>query len=518
MMPEKSTGILLFVMDLLFVRGLFLGGPMRTYTNEFGDAKRCFSSCPGTLFEPRIALIMLSLSLFIYAFAPTAAGSQVKQELEGYTLDPHEGWTTGAVKGWSEGDCIPFRYSVENKGSSAETLDLHLVFESEMDGIRGILGFESFAVPAGSIYGPYFDGDEGLYRWDVTVPGGETYVIEWCARLSDEAGLWPGASLHVSIEGGGSRDVPIMTKDLLVPDLVTRATAISECSEIIYSIHYSNLGSADQRNVTLVDDYDETKVVVIDDGGGADDGGSVTWQIGYLPSGGGGDASYKVRLRDGVEDGTIISSNSLVAGDLGETVTENNRHHIEVGARSGPDADAGPDRSVIFGGSVVIGGDPTASGGSGGYAYLWNPAEGLDDPMGPNPSASPPGTTNYTVTVIDDEGCEDRDDVRVVVEKPVSCQISGPESVCDDQPFVTFYYVGEDLLASPASFNLIWEVDGQAAGFGEEARIDWSRFDFGRHLLSLVISREDPDGSVAVGRCELSVLYVESPTASMIML
>jgi hypothetical protein len=136
---------------------------------------------------------------------------------------------------------------VENKGRSPETLDLELVFDSERDGTKGIVGFESFVAPGGSVYGPYFDGDEGRYRWVVTVPKGETYVLFWCARLSDEAGLWPGASLHVSVGGGGSRDVPIMTKDLLVPDLAARGTAIAECGGINYTIHYSNVGTADQR-------------------------------------------------------------------------------------------------------------------------------------------------------------------------------------------------------------------------------------------------------------------------------
>ena len=111
--------------------------------------------------KPRTMSSLIFLMLFFCGAATPAIGSSFNERLEGYTLDPHEDWTTGAVKGWSEGDCIPFRYSVENKGSSPETLDLQLVFDSEMDGTGGIMGFESFAVPAGSIYGPYFDGIMG---------------------------------------------------------------------------------------------------------------------------------------------------------------------------------------------------------------------------------------------------------------------------------------------------------------------------------------------------------------------
>ncbi|KQC15410.1 MAG: hypothetical protein APR56_00010 [Methanosaeta sp. SDB] len=423
------------------------------------------------------------------------------------------------MKGWSEGDCIPFRYSVENKGSRPEMLDLELVFDSELDGTRGIVGFESFAVPGGSVYGPDFDGDEvGHYRWVVTVPKGATYVLEWCARLSDEAGLWPGASLHVSAKDGGSRDVPIMTKDLLVPDLAARATAIAECGQITYSIHFSNVGSADQRNVTLVDDYDETKVVVTDDGGGEDDGDAITWLIGDLPRGDEGNVSYTVRLKDGVDDGDTIASSGFVSGDLSEKIIANNRYLIQVAVKFGPEADAGPDRSITLGDSVVIGGMPAATSGSGGYTYIWGPATGLDDPAKPNPVASPSSTTNYTLTVTDESGCAESDDVRVTVTEPVLCGISGPDSVCDDQPVATFYYVGEDLLVSLASFEFTWRVDGMEVGSGEEVSVDWSRFEFGRHDLDLEIVKESPDGTIATGGCKLWVLYVESPTASIIML
>ncbi len=458
------------------------------------------------------------ISLFFSGIATPAIGASFNERLEGYTLDPHEGWTTGALKGWSEGDCIPFRYSVENKGSSAETLNLQLAFDSERDGTRGIVGFESFVVPGGSINGPYFDGDEGRYRWIATVPKGETYVLEWCARLSDEAGLWPGASLHVSVEDGGSRDVPIMAKNLLVPDLAVRATAIAECGRITYSIRYSNAGPADQRNVTLVEDYDETKVEVTDDGGGEDDGDVIIWRIGDLTAGGEGYASYTVRLKDGVADGETIVSSGFVVGDLSEKTIDNNRYSIQVAAKLGPEADAGPDRNITLGDSVVIGGSPAAKSGSGGYTYIWAPATGLDDPAKSNPVASPSSTTNYTLTVTDGRGCRDSDEVRVTVTEPVLCGISGPDSVCDDQPVAVFYYAGEDLQASLASFNFTWKVDGVEVGPGEEVIVDWSRFEFGPHDLYLYIVRKNPDGSMATGGCQLEVLYVESPTASIVML
>jgi len=80
-----------------------------------------------------------------------------------------------------------------------------------------------------------------------------------------------------------------------------------------------------------------------------------------------------------------------------------------------PTADAGADWQIIQGGSVVIGGSPTASGGTGPYTYSWIPTTGLNDAGVANPSASPSVTTTYTVTITDSKGCTDSDDVTVTV-------------------------------------------------------------------------------------------------------
>ena len=80
-----------------------------------------------------------------------------------------------------------------------------------------------------------------------------------------------------------------------------------------------------------------------------------------------------------------------------------------------PSADAGPDKEVCQGSSVVIGGNPTASGGTAPYIYTWSPATGLNNTHVANPGASPTSTTTYTVTVTDDNGCTDSDTVEVTV-------------------------------------------------------------------------------------------------------
>ncbi|WP_299759973.1 gliding motility-associated C-terminal domain-containing protein [uncultured Pontibacter sp.] len=59
-------------------------------------------------------------------------------------------------------------------------------------------------------------------------------------------------------------------------------------------------------------------------------------------------------------------------------------------------------------------GQSTQLFGSGGGSYSWSPAHGLDDPTSATPVATPDQTTRYTLTVQNEQGCEDT--VSVVVE------------------------------------------------------------------------------------------------------
>jgi hypothetical protein len=93
--------------------------------------------------------------------------------------------------------------------------------------------------------------------------------------------------------------------------------------------------------------------------------------------------------------------------------TDDESTSVTVNAK--PLADAGPDRQIILGGSDVIGGTPTASGGKPLYTYSWTPTTGLNNASFANPTASPAVNTTYTVTVTDSNGCTDSDDMTVTV-------------------------------------------------------------------------------------------------------
>jgi len=101
------------------------------------------------------------------------------------------------------------------------------------------------------------------------------------------------------------------------------------------------------------------------------------------------------------------------------TVTDNNgcldTDTMTIVVNPLPVVNAGPDDTICFGDSTIIGGSPTATGLFGGFTYSWSPAGSLNDPTWANPTASPPVTTTYIVTVTDINGCVDTDTMTVLV-------------------------------------------------------------------------------------------------------
>ena len=85
---------------------------------------------------------------------------------------------------------------------------------------------------------------------------------------------------------------------------------------------------------------------------------------------------------------------------------------IIVTSSPGPAANAGPDQTIITGMSATLGGSPTGPPGS---TYVWTPTTGLGSSSTSNPSASPSGTTSYTVIVTDANGCVGSDTMNLIV-------------------------------------------------------------------------------------------------------
>lgn len=86
--------------------------------------------------------------------------------------------------------------------------------------------------------------------------------------------------------------------------------------------------------------------------------------------------------------------------------------------------------TICFGGSIVL--TASASGGNGTpYSYAWSPAAGLSATNISNPTASPVGTTIYTVNATDANGCTASPvNVTVTVNPPLSVVAAGNASIC----------------------------------------------------------------------------------------
>jgi hypothetical protein len=64
-------------------------------------------------------------------------------------------------------------------------------------------------------------------------------------------------------------------------------------------------------------------------------------------------------------------------------------------------ANAGSNRSIIWGTATTLGANPSATGGMPPLVYAWSPATGLSNPNVANPVAQVTGNTTYTLTVTD---------------------------------------------------------------------------------------------------------------------
>lgn len=77
-----------------------------------------------------------------------------------------------------------------------------------------------------------------------------------------------------------------------------------------------------------------------------------------------------------------------------------------------PAVNAGPDKTILEGGSVVLNGNATANA-----VYLWSPDIAIDNTRIPEPKVFPASDQQYTLTVTSPNNCTNSDDVFVTVLK-----------------------------------------------------------------------------------------------------
>ena len=92
-----------------------------------------------------------------------------------------------------------------------------------------------------------------------------------------------------------------------------------------------------------------------------------------------------------------------------------------------PVADAGADIEICANDTVEIGGSPT---GPVGATYSWSPALGLSDAGAANPLAFPLITTEYRLSVTDQNGCINYDTMQVTVNPLPTVVSTNDTSIC----------------------------------------------------------------------------------------
>ncbi len=142
-------------------------------------------------------------------------------------------------------------------------------------------------------------------------------------------------------------------------------------------------------------------------------------------TGAGGTPTYTYSWSNGA---TTAIASGLSAGTFTVTVTDANGCNATATATitqptqitvtvTGPQADCS-------GAAINLTANPV--GGTGPYTYSWAPAGGNAN-IG---TVSPVITTNYTVTVTDNNGCVSTGQFTLIVEPPLSVTVSGKTTVC----------------------------------------------------------------------------------------
>ncbi|TVR79783.1 MAG: hypothetical protein EA412_05685, partial [Chitinophagaceae bacterium] len=115
-----------------------------------------------------------------------------------------------------------------------------------------------------------------------------------------------------------------------------------------------------------------------------------------------------------------------------------------------PLADAGTSQTVCQGGTVTL-------NGSGGVSYSWSPGNLLNDSTLQNPQATVFNTTTFTLTVTDNNGCQNTDDVIVnVTPSTLDIELTIIDSVsCNGDNDATVQAV---ISGGTAPFDLTWST------------------------------------------------------------
>jgi gliding motility-associated-like protein len=119
-------------------------------------------------------------------------------------------------------------------------------------------------------------------------------------------------------------------------------------------------------------------------------------------------------------------------------------HQVKVVVLPRPVVDAGSD-------TTVCNGDPAVLIATGGVSYTWIPIAALSCNSCQTTNASPSVTTDYIVTGTDQNGCKNKDTVKVQVQEVTSSEVDEGGNICIDSVFQLHAFGAQKYEWNPAA-------------------------------------------------------------------
>ncbi len=144
------------------------------------------------------------------------------------------------------------------------------------------------------------------------------------------------------------------------------------------------------------------------------------------------------------------------------------------------EAEAGPDSTICPGAEAQI--DATTPDGT---TFTWTPETALSDPSSLSPIAAPEETTEYVLTVTDQDGCFALDTVRITVAGAVELPDLEDISICTEDSEVEVQIEG---IPENDNWSYVWEP---ADGLDDAASANPTATVSGPATFTLVVEDED---------------------------
>jgi uncharacterized repeat protein (TIGR01451 family) len=128
--------------------------------------------------------------------------------------------------------------------------------------------------------------------------------------------LTGGATLNVNVLGSPS-GVAITPTPYFIISKIAAPAPVAAGGTLVYTINYTNQGSANATGVTITDTVPVGLTFVSATGGGAPSGSNIVWPIGNLPIGAAGQIEATFTVDPAIADGTVLFNTATIADLLG---------------------------------------------------------------------------------------------------------------------------------------------------------------------------------------------------------